>query len=199
LYIRAHAPTEIKVKKRLVPFTEKIPENLLLRPLVALVPNLAELNFSSRGNEYISFSNADSTLRTTPVICYGSVFSTFTAREIRESGSNYMAVIMNEGWMLSRKAHLHFTWFSVCRAVENRRFLVKSSNEGLTALVDARGRVLDSRQEDEEGTILGLIDINEQHTFYTKHHQALLLLILTVSLVAIGIIVYPGFKGKRAD
>lgn len=190
LYIRTDVPPRMKVKKRLVPITEVIPVNKIFAPLVSMIPNLEDLNFSPANNTYEPFEFAEGKYRTSPVICYGSVFSSLTAGEVKHTGSDFLALILNEGWMKNRKANRHFNWFAICRAVENRRFLVKSSNEGISAFIDSKGNVIDYLSGSTNGAIKTTLRVNDQQTFYTRFHKFILLGILIAGGIILIILGY---------
>lgn len=191
VFVQPGATTTIKAKKRLVPFSEQIPTTQLFTPLVRLIPNLAELNFSTKGQGYPLFSFNNDSCRTTPIICYGSAFSNYIADETRNSGANFLVMIFNEGWMKSKKSYTHFNWFTVCRSIENQRFTVKSSNEGITAIIDQRGWEI-KRWEGgaKHGVVQEKLAVNEEITFYTRHHNLITMLLLFGGLLFIVVILF---------
>jgi len=181
LLITGNKPVVIRTKKRLVPFSEEIPPGRIFAPIVRLVPNLAELSFSRLPNDSTYFNFSGNQNRTSPIICYGSTFSQFVASEIHNTGSNFMVIILNEGWMKSNKAYRHFDWFAVCRAIENRRFLAKSSNEGRTDFISCKGRIIDSITGPVSGVISSSLMINTKETFFTKYHHMIITCIILIS------------------
>lgn len=183
LYISSNAPTLTKTKKRLVPFGEKIPPQKIFSPLVSLVPNLANLNFSSKKDENPGFSIHNENIRISPIICYESAFSHYVADETVNTNSNLIVVIMNEGWMKSKKAYNHFNWFSICRAIENQRQLVKSSNEGISALINSKGEIEVSATGVGADVIEGKLCINDKYSFFTCHHSKIHYGLLIVGLL----------------
>ncbi len=197
LFIRSNAPTLMQTKKRMVPFGEKIPAQKIFSPLVSLLPNLANLNFSSKEEVYPVFSILSNRIRTSPVICYGSAFSDHVADEVLKTKSNVIVVIMNEGWMKSEKAYNHFNWFSICRAIENRRQLVKSSNEGKSALINLNGIVEESVTGVGAKVIKSKLYINDNYSFFTLHHSVIHYGILIVGLVFVFISFFIPFSDKN--
>jgi len=177
LRISQNIPAEIKYKERLVPFSESLPTRKIFSPMVSRVSNLAELNFSAADSENPAFS-LDHGIRTSPIICYGSAFSSFTANEIRGTKSSFISIVSNEGWMKSKKAFNHFKWFAICRAIENRRFLAKSSNEGISALIDEKGEILESISTIEPGVITAKLQANDEYSFFTLHYKYVYILIM---------------------
>lgn len=184
VFVQAAKATTIKVKKRLVPFSEQVPTSKIYAPLVWLIPNLAELNFSAMEQGYPLFSFRNDSCRTTPIICYGSAFSNYVADETRNTGANFLTMVFNEGWMKSKKSYTHFNWFTVCRTIENQRFTVKSSNEGITAIIDQKGMELEKWEGGpSHGVVQEILTVNDQFTFYTRHHKVINMLLLIGGLL----------------
>jgi apolipoprotein N-acyltransferase len=274
LFITREGAPQIKFKKRLVPMSEQVPMQRIFAPLISLVPNLADLNFSpaEEGYPFFSFGTVNiptptnnltnpkihtttnvhtrpkdhtrpnnhttpdiptnsntrnipnvptnqnipttsnvhttpnvhtssenrtsQTIRTTPIICYGSAFSTFTANEVLQTKSNFLAILLNEGWMKSEKAYRHFNWFAICRAIENRRFIVKSSNEGITTLIDSKGNTEKQLYGQTTGAVTGNLEINENLTFYTHYHRYIIYGILIAGFL---VIIILALKIRRQD
>ncbi len=63
----------------------------------------------------------------------------FTAR-----GAELLVNITNDAWYGRTSAPYQHLAMAVFRAVENRRYLVRAANTGITAVVDPRGRVVAS-------------------------------------------------------
>lgn len=73
-------------------------------------------------------------------ICYESVFPA-EVRQFVKGGANLLVNISNDGYFghsAAREQHLEIARM---RAVENRRWLIRSTNDGITAVIDPAGRV----------------------------------------------------------
>ena len=55
------------------------------------------------------------------------------------------------------------------RAVENRRYLVRAANTGITAVVDPWGRVLEPTRLFEPTVLVREVPLVAETTFYTRH------------------------------
>jgi apolipoprotein N-acyltransferase len=78
---------------------------------------------------------------------------------------------------------------AVFRAVENRVFLVRCANTGVTCIIDPYGRivqkVLDAKGQDifVRGVLSGWVTPLENKTFYTRYGDLLVYLSLAISVV----------------
>jgi apolipoprotein N-acyltransferase len=74
-------------------------------------------------------------------ICYESVFPDVTATMVRE-GARVIVTITNDAWFArGNGAPQHFDMGRM-RAIETRRFILRSANDGITGAVDPYGRVI---------------------------------------------------------
>jgi apolipoprotein N-acyltransferase len=124
-------------KNLLIPFTEYV-------PLAAHWPALAE-RFASASHFGASRETPALVLDTwriaTP-ICYEAVRPAFVRRMVREGGANLLVSLANDAWFGdSQEPALHLAMARL-RAVEQRRYLVRATNSGISAVVDATGRLL---------------------------------------------------------
>jgi apolipoprotein N-acyltransferase len=120
-------------KINLVPFGEYVPKffgfvNRITQEISDFVP----------GNRIVVFPM--DTHRLGVFICYESVFPD-EVREFVKGGANLLVNISNDGYFghsAAREQHLEIARM---RAVENRRWLIRSTNDGITAVIDPAGKV----------------------------------------------------------
>ncbi|GBC92389.1 Apolipoprotein N-acyltransferase [bacterium HR15] len=79
-------------------------------------------------------------LRIGVVICMESTYP-WIAREMARRGANLLVVMSNESWFGRTAALEQHLAFSVLRAVETRRWLIRSAPEGISAWIAPNGQV----------------------------------------------------------
>lgn len=125
-------------KEHLVPFGEYLPKWLdlpFLRPLLQGVGN-----FSPGKNIFpISVKKA----RLGVLICYETIFPEL-ARQRVEDGATVLINISNDAWFGKSAAAKQHLQLSAIRAVEEGRWLARSTNTGISAFVDPLGRIVES-------------------------------------------------------
>jgi apolipoprotein N-acyltransferase len=100
-------------------------------------------------------------------ICYESVFPGFV-RKFAAGGAQVLFNISNDGWFgqsAARRQHLSIVRM---RAAENRRWILRSTNDGITAAIDAAGRVRATLPLSTEATLETSFDYISQETLYTR-------------------------------
>jgi apolipoprotein N-acyltransferase len=107
------------------------------------------------------------TLRITPTICYESIYPSFV-RHFVEHGANMLAVITNDGWYGRSSGPYQHEQFAVLRAIENRRWVVRCANTGISAVIDDRGRYVKQLPLFVSGSITERVPLIERKTLYVR-------------------------------
>jgi apolipoprotein N-acyltransferase len=101
-------------------------------------------------------------------ICYESAFP-HLVRQFPLHGADVLLNLSNDGYFghsAAREQHLSLVRM---RAVENRRFIVRSTNDGITAAIDPAGRVLKRLPPYLQVAALMPYSRVPETTFYTRH------------------------------
>jgi apolipoprotein N-acyltransferase len=101
------------------------------------------------------------------MICYESVYPAFV-RKFVANGAELIAIITNDGWYGKSSGPYQHNRFAVLRAVENRRYIVRSANTGISSVLDDKGRMLEERPLFESASITKTIPLLDEETLYTK-------------------------------
>jgi apolipoprotein N-acyltransferase len=73
-------------------------------------------------------------------ICYESVFPVFV-RKFAAGGAELLVNISNDGWFAKSYAREQHLSMVRMRAAENRRWILRATNDGITATIDEAGRL----------------------------------------------------------
>jgi apolipoprotein N-acyltransferase len=118
-------------------------------------------------------------------ICYESIF----ADEIRQfvvNGAEVLVNISDDGWYGDTSAPWQHLNMARMRAVENRRWLLRDTNTGVTAAIDPYGRITQSAPRHEFTSLAVRYGFNDELTFYTRYGDVFALLcgILSIAVLA---------------
>jgi len=128
-----------------------------------------------------------------PVICYESIFGEFVTDYIKE-GSQFIFVLTNDGWWGDTPGYRQHHSYSRLRAIETRRSIARSANTGISSLINQRGEIVQRTNYWEPAAIRGILNANDELTFYTRHGDfiariayffALLIALYTITRVII--------------
>lgn len=150
-------------KSHLVPFGEYVPLRGILpvRKLTAGVGDFTE----GPGPIPIPFEGGGIGV----LVCFESIFPEIARGQVK-AGATVLANLTNDAWFGHTSApHQHFQ-MSVLRAVENRSFLVRSANTGISGFIDPNGRVREATGLFERTVLVDEVRMRSgAPTFYTAY------------------------------
>ncbi len=169
-------------KLRLVPFTEHFPYGDTF-PLFYSLLLANDFNFWAEGTEATVFETQDGVKFSTP-ICFEDVFG-YISRDFVRSGAQVIVNLSNDSWSRAVSAQMQHYTMSIFRTIENRRGLVRSTNSGMTASLDASGRLISMLDPFIEDYLITTVPIYKDPptTFYTRYGDWLAKGILVFSLL----------------
>lgn len=126
-------------------------------------------------------------------ICYESVYGEFFSGFVK-NGAKLMLIITNDGWWGNTAGHRQHLGFASLRAIENRRCIARSANTGISCFVDQRGEMSQETKYWEPAVISGILNANDELTFYTRYGDFLGREALAISGL---ILVFGLFFGKK--
>ena len=107
-------------------------------------------------------------------ICWENIFAD-NVRQFIEEGAQFVINLTNEAWFGKSSAPYQFLSMSVFRAVENKVFVVRCTNTGISCLIDPCGRIV-NRLKDKSGrdifirgVLTGDVIPHEQKTIYLRY------------------------------
>ncbi|HUL32786.1 MAG TPA: apolipoprotein N-acyltransferase [Candidatus Eisenbacteria bacterium] len=100
-------------------------------------------------------------------ICYEAIYAG-EIREFANNGAELLINISNDGWFGKSVAAEQHIQMARVRAVENRRWLVRDTNSGITASIDPYGNELRVMARDTRGSADVPYDFRTDKTIYTR-------------------------------
>jgi apolipoprotein N-acyltransferase len=159
-------------KQILIPFGE-------FMPLASVFPWLNQLNPRANvfkaGHEATVFEipmrRGDGpayTLKVAPLICYEDTVPALS-RKATTSGAELLVNLTFDTWFGRSVAAEEHHLIASFRAIENRRFLVRATNSGTSAVVDPLGRTIARIPAFTEGTVAARVRLMKGQTLYTTY------------------------------
>ncbi len=133
--------------------------------------------------------------RFAPVVCYESVYGEWVAEQCRK-GAQLICVATNDGWWGDTPGYKQHMSFSRLRAIENRRWVVRAANTGISCFINQRGDVLQATGWWVPAHIRQVINLNDEMTFYTRYGNVLGRSLGFVSVVLLLFTFVKRFKKK---
>lgn len=124
-------------KNLLIPLAETLPLGSVLPLLARLFPHAEEFA-AARTITALDFGP----WRLATPICYEAIRPEFVRRMMTETHPHLLVTLANDAWFGdSHEPWLHLG-LAQLRAIEHRRWLVRATNSGVSALVDPAGRIV---------------------------------------------------------
>jgi apolipoprotein N-acyltransferase len=101
-------------------------------------------------------------------ICYEDIFPELV-RRLTLAGAQVLVNICNDAWYGDSPAAFQHLEMARLRAIENRRYLLRATNDGITALIDPYGRVEKELPRHQAAVLPAPFSYRSGRTFYTKH------------------------------
>jgi len=101
-------------------------------------------------------------------ICYEAIFPQLV-RRLTDQGATVLVTISDDTWFGNSSAAFQHLEMARFRAIENGRYLLRSTNDGITAMVDPYGRVLEAAPRHGQQVLIGRFGYLAGQTFYTSH------------------------------
>ncbi len=175
-------------KIHLVPYGEYIPfqrymtfAHKITGRVSSLTPGMERKVFRINGHYYGVF------------ICYEAVFAD-EIRHFAELGSEVFVNISDDGWYGDTSAPWQHLNMVRMRAIENQRWILRDTNEGVTAVIDPNGYVRKSIARHQRGALAASFGFIQDRTFYTMYGDLFAWGCAILSLVVVG---WSARKGLR--
>ncbi len=164
-------------KNHLVPFGEYVPMQKFLSFLSPIVQSGASFQKGKslkpvkiEGNQ-IGIS-----------ICYETIFHNLIRKQVK-AGAEVLINLSNDAWYVSTPALIQHYLIDRVRCVENKRFLVRSANGGISGIVSPVGNLEKLSELDRPSTTFGEIKLISEKTFYVKWGDYFILLFMILLLI----------------
>jgi apolipoprotein N-acyltransferase len=128
-------------------------------------------------------------------VCYEVAYPSLYGREVRR-GAEVLATITNDGWYGDSAAPRQHLALAILRAAENRRWLVRAANTGISAIIDPYGRVVSRLEVGQRGVIAAAVEPGSGVTAAASWGPAVR---VSVVLLAVGAILLGAWRLSKSD
>jgi len=155
-------------KSKLVPGVEKMPYPYLFGFIERYAIDLGGTSGSLSTDPESRNLGFSKHVQLAPIICYESVFGAYVSSYVNK-GADVLCIITNDGWWGNTPGFRQHFDFGRLRAIENRRYLVRSANTGISAVIDEKGNVLQATEYWKEAAFKADVPLLRGQTYYAKN------------------------------
>jgi apolipoprotein N-acyltransferase len=166
-------------KIHLVPFGEYVPFKSLLFFADKLTREVGDF---ARGTERKVFDLSGT--KASVVICYESVFPDEVS-EFAERGAQVLVNISDDGWYGESSAPYQHLQMARMRAIENQRWILIATNNGITASIDPLGRVVKKAERNIRTVLVAPFSLQQDTTFYARYGDLFSKVCVVISLIGV--------------
>lgn len=187
-------------KQHLVPFTEHFPYEKQL-PWLYNILKANDYHWWEKGEVPVVFTAERGITFSTP-ICFEDVFGELSADFVK-NGANVIVNMTNDGWAYSTVSEMQHAAIGIYRSIENRKATIRSTNSGITCLIDPLGRMIDIMKPFHPGWKIYNVPVYTTEvngsTFYTQkpNYFAKMSVYLSYILLAFSIVLKIKNRGKN--
>lgn len=162
-------------KIHLVPFGEYIP----LQKLFTFVETITkDVGAFDPGSEYLLVNVGGRPV--SAVICFEAVFPGLVRRFV-DNGSRLIVNLTNDRWYGDSAAPYQHLEIARLRAIENRRYLLRAANSGISAVIAPSGRITSATGILQEAICEGSFAFQTHRSVYTRYGDVFVFLCAIIS------------------
>ena len=169
-------------KRHLVPFGDFVPFESLLRGLISFFDlPMSGTTAGEAEQPLLRAAGIDLAM----AICWEIAYPATVARDARQAGA--LVTISNDTWFGESIGPSQHFQIARMRAKENGKYLLRSTNDGITAIVDDRGDVVDRLPRFEPGVLTGTFHVVSGTTPYSRWLHLPLWVVLVTCAVGVSL------------
>lgn len=192
--IENSAKVQFYHKSRLVPGPELLPFGSTLSFLKPAFEHFGGATGAYGTQTKPSVFYSQSGIGAAPVICFESIWGEWVSKYVKQ-GAQFIAIITNDGWWENTSGKDQHLDYAKLRAIENRRWVCRSANTGISAFINQRGDVVQQSKWWVRTALKQDINLNSDLTFYTQHGDYLPKAASILAVIGIFLIgIKKGFK-----
>ena len=159
---------DIYHKLILMPFGEYVPFSKTFPWLLEAAHMAGELT-PGDGIKILTYPATTETpeLRVAPLICYEDVVTDLSRKAVSQ-GANILINLTNDAWFDDTVAPLQHNLLASFRAIENRRYLIRASNTGLSSVINPTGETTTYLQTFSQGVLSTAVEPLEFRSPYVR-------------------------------
>ena len=133
----------------------------------SFAPDSASLGLS-HGCDSVPSVSVSETIPVGCAVCYESVYGEYCTRYVR-NGARLLTVITNDAWWGDTPGYVQHLSYASLRAIETRRWIARSANTGISAIIDPSGKIVSRTSWWQPETLKGKVGLSDEQTFFVRN------------------------------
>ncbi|MCX6135676.1 MAG: apolipoprotein N-acyltransferase [Ignavibacteriales bacterium] len=201
LFVPGREVVPVYKKIVLVPFAERIPYADVFRFLIEPLKWNVGIGMWGKGTDTTLFglpTAGKSETKFASMICYESVYPNFV-RTFVQRGAQFLVIVTNDSWWGNTPGAYQHASLASIRAIENRRWIVRAANGGISGFIDPAGGFHNETRLYTTAAFHGTIEPRAELTFYARHGDIFAQVCALCAAVILVLTFLPQRKPKNSD
>jgi apolipoprotein N-acyltransferase len=190
------APPQYAHKSKLVPGVELVPFSAYLPFLSAIAIENGGSSGTLGVEKEPKVMVIQPNVTLAPIICYESIYGDFVRQQVQK-GAQALCILTNDGWWGNTPGYKQHFSFARLRAIENRRWVLRSANTGTSGSIDPSGKIIKKTPYWVKTAFSQTIQLRSDQTFYTTYGDWLAGLSISWILLSFSIFLKQIGKNSR--
>lgn len=195
IQIENSANVQFYHKSKLVPGVEKMPFPTALAILAPVFEGFGGTVGGYGSQKEPGVFYAYSGIGVAPVICYESIWGDWIGQAVK-NGAQFIAILTNDGWWGNTSGKDQHLMYARLRAIENRRYVVRSANTGISCFINQKGDIIKQAGWWTRTALKADINLNDELTFYTRTGDVIAKILCVAALLLALIVPYKKWIKK---
>lgn len=154
-------------KSKLVPGVEAMPYAKYLNFMNKFTIDLGGIT-GTLGTDSVPHNLYANPYKLSALICYESIYGDYVSQFCTQ-GSDALCIITNDGWWGNTSGYRQHAQYGVLRAIENRKYIYRSANTGISYICEPSGKILQSLAYNKAGILKNAFYPRQKSSFYARH------------------------------
>ncbi|MDA9908935.1 apolipoprotein N-acyltransferase [Gammaproteobacteria bacterium] len=176
-------------KQKLVPFGEYVPMRAVLSTLLQIF-NLPMSSLEKGPSDQGLLTAGQYSV--SPYICYEVVYPDFVRQRAKDA--DFLVTISNDTWFGASWGPLQHLEMAAMRALENGRYMVRATNNGVSAIINEKGEILARTEQFQAEVLLGEVQVFSGRTPFSYWGSWPILLLCAALLCFVHLSPEPALK-----
>ncbi|NPD83143.1 apolipoprotein N-acyltransferase [Lentimicrobium sp. L6] len=182
LYLEEGEIISTRHKQKLLPFGESMPFDWFYQVFQKQIEKDGGNSASFGRDQEARVFDLASAGKIGTLICFESAFPDITS-EMARKGAQILLVITNDDWWQDTPGHRQHFAYSRLRAIENRRFIARSANTGISGFIDEKGNILQSTKYKTTDILSQKCQLISNITFFSQNESKIRYFIISIAFL----------------
>ena len=102
-------------------------------------------------------------------------------RKFIKRGAQFLVIITNDGWFGKTSGPYQHARIAVLRAIENRVWVARCANTGISKFIDSLGRIRGRTALNEEAVLTDFITLRRNSSFFTNYGYLIHIIVIIMN------------------